>query len=82
MEVDTEAAMSLISEETQKCLLPKVKLQKPGVHINAYTAEAIPVVGVLTVQVKYQDYSGSQALYVVGGNGLRLLGRNRLQHVK
>ena len=82
MEVDTGAAVSLISEKTQRCLFPKVKLEKPEVRLNTYTAEAIPVVGVLTVQVKYRDYSGSHALYVVGGNGPTLLGRDWLQHVR
>ena len=41
MEVDTGAAVSLISEETQKHLFPKAKLQKPEVRLNTYTAEAI-----------------------------------------
>ena len=82
MEVDTDAAVLLISKETQRCLFPKVKLEKPEVRLNTYRVEAIPVVGVLTVQVKYRDYSGSHALYVVEGNGPTLLGHDWLQHVR
>ena len=56
MEVDTGSAVSLLSEETQKRLLPKGRLHQTKVHLKSYTSESIPVVGVLRVQVKYQAY--------------------------
>ena len=82
MEIDTGAAVSLISEETQKRLFPKGSLRQPEVHLKTYTLESIPVVGVLRVQVKYQAYWGYHDLYAVGGNGPTLLGRDRLQFVR
>ena len=65
MEVDTGAAVTLMSEETQKSLFPKVKLQKPKVRLQTYTTKQLSVLGVLTVQVVYRDYTGSHTLYVV-----------------
>ena len=53
MEIDTGAAVSLISEGTQKRMFPKRSLRQPEVHLNTYTLESIPEVEVLRVQVKY-----------------------------
>ena len=82
MEIDTGAAVSLISEETQKRLFPKGSLHQPEVHLKTHTSESIPIVGVLRLQVKYQTYLGYHDLYVVGGNGPTLLGRDWLQFVR
>ena len=82
MEIDTGAAVSLISEETQKHLFPKGSLRQPEVCLKTYTSESIPVIGVLRVQVKYRGYLGSHDLYVVSGNGPALLGRDWLQFVR
>ena len=81
MEVDTGAAVSLMSEQTQKHLFPNVKLQSSKVRLLTYTAEPLPVLGVLTVQVTYRDYMGMHSLYVVRGNGPTLLGRDWLQKI-
>jgi len=40
MEVDTGAAVSLISEPTQRKWFPKTKLQKTSVKLHIYTAES------------------------------------------
>lgn len=53
MEVDTGAAVSLIAEETQQWLLPSLVREEPTVRLTTYTAEEIPVVGVIRVQVEY-----------------------------
>jgi len=66
----------------QKRLFPKGSLRQPEVRLKTYTSESIPVVGVLRVQVKYQTYMGYHDLYVVGGNGPTLLGRDWLQFVR
>ena len=52
MEVDTGAAVSLMSEATQKRLFPQVKLQKTTMKLQTYTAEALSVLGTSKVQVK------------------------------
>lgn len=45
-------------------------------------AKEMPVLGQLTVNVRYGDYSGSHTLYIVEGNGLCLLGRDWLQYIR
>ena len=42
----------------------------------------MPVLGQLTVNVRYGDYSGSHTLYVVKGSGPCLLGRDWLQYIR
>ena len=49
MEVNIGVVVSLMLEETQKHLFPKVKLQSPKVRLHIYTTEPLPVLGVLTV---------------------------------
>ena len=79
MEINTRAAVSLISEKTQKRLIPKGSLRQPKVSLKTYTSESITVIGVLRVQVKYRNYFGFRDLYVVGGNGPTLLSHDWLQ---
>lgn len=78
MEVDAGAAVSLISEVTQKVF---TQLQNSAALLTTYTTEAIPVVGVLSVQVKYGAYT-TIGLYMVEGKGPTFLGRDWLQHIR
>ena len=82
MEVDTGAAVSLMSEATQKRLFPQVKLQKTTMKLQTYTAEALSVLGTLEVQVKYGNYEGKHNLFVVSGNGPTLFGRDWLMDIR
>ena len=82
MELDTGAAVSLISECTKERLFPRAPLQKPVVALRTYTAEPIPVRGVLKVDVKYRNYTGTQTLYVVAGEGPSLLCCGWLRNVQ
>ena len=43
--------------------------------LRTYTSDPIHVVGQMTVEVKYQGYTGQHDLYVVSGNGPSLIGR-------
>ena len=45
MEVDTGAAVSIISEETGKTLFPNLKLQPSKLVLKTYTEEPMAVVG-------------------------------------
>ena len=45
MEIDTGAAVSLISKEMLDSLLPATKLSKPSLVLCTYTSEPIPVLG-------------------------------------
>ena len=74
MEIDTGAAVSLVSEATYKTLFPGLPLSKPALKLRTYTAEPITVLGRLRVRVKYKKYKGSHDLIVVQGSGPSLLG--------
>ena len=78
MELDTGAAVSLISEETYKKSFPDVSLQELTVKLKSYSGEDIPVIGQMEVLVKYNHQEGNLPLLVVKGNGRSLFGRNWL----
>ena len=82
MEVDTGAAVSLISESTKRKLFPATQLSKSPVALCTYSLEPITVLGQLPVEVKYNDYVGTHTLFVVKGNGSNLLGRDWLQEIR
>ena len=82
MEVDTGAAVTLISQKTQKSLFPNAVLEKPGLKLPTYTTEPIRVLGQMNVSVKHRGYQGQQVLYVVSGRGPSLLGRNWLSDIQ
>ena len=82
MEIDTGAAVSLISQTTQEDLFPSARLDKSSLVLRTYTAETIPVLGQMEVEVRYGEYTGHHKLYVVRGKGPPLLGRNWLQHIR
>ena len=82
MEVDTGAAVSIISKKTHASLFPRAPLHTPKVQLRTYTSDPIHVVGQMTVEVKYQDYTGQHDLYVVAGNGPSLIGRDWLTHIR
>jgi len=82
MEVDTGAAVSLMSIATQKKLFPNVKLKKSAVQLQTYTSESLSVLGTMEVQVRYGSYVGKHTLYVVNGNGPTLFGREWLMKIR
>jgi len=74
MEVDTGAAVSIISAQTHKKFFPKASLQQTSIKLRTYMDEAMPVLGELAVDVTYQGNTYARTLYVVQGNGPSLLG--------
>ena len=80
MEVDTEAAVSLITEQQQQELFPMAVLRHSKVTSRTYTAKRLPVVGEMHVHVQYCDQTSDLPLLVVRGVGPALLGRGQLQH--
>ena len=77
MELDTGAAVSLISDRTH--MFPCIKLTRRNLHLKSYTGEPIAVLGELLVQVKYKQQHKHLALVVAAGFGPTLMGRNWLQ---
>ena len=82
MQVDAGAAVSLMSETTQKKLFPHGKLQKTTLRLQTYTAEALSVLGTLEVLVNYGNYTGKHTLVVVNGNGPTLFGQDWLMDIR
>ena len=82
MELDTGAAVSIISDETRKTLFADQKLRKSTLVLKTYTEEPMQVVGQLNVRVKYGVQEAKLVLVVVGGNGPSLFGRNWLKYLR
>ena len=82
MEVDTGAALSIISERTWKKNFPGITLKKADVVLKTYTNERMTVMGELLVQVAYKQQCEHLPIVVVAGDGPSLLGRNWLKHIR
>ena len=76
MEVDTEAATSVMSESRFAELWPGRSLKTSKVRLRSYTKDEIPVVGCCQVTVTCQDQSVQNLpLMVVAGSGPCLFSR-------
>ena len=85
MEVDTGAAVSLISRSAYDSLWngPDEPLLKSSPYrLTTYTGEIIQPCGTCDVSVDYDDRHFQLPLLVVPGEGPSLLGRNWLQVVQ
>ncbi len=81
MELDTGAALTLISESKRKAIFPKEKLRPANLVLKTYTNEPSEVMGTLNVRVQYESQLKKLVLVVIAGNGPSLLGRNWLNHI-
>ena len=83
MELDTGAAVSVISEQTYKTVLSQQPpLQVSNLQLHTYTGEKLTVLGQVSVNVQYGDQSLSLPVIVVSGTGPNLVGRDWLKHIK
>ena len=82
MEVDTGAAVSLMTQEVKGKLFPEATLQQSTTQLRTYTGEPIEVVGELPVTATYGNQSNNLTLYIVPGKRPMLLGREWLQNIK
>ena len=82
MEVDTGAALSVISETTRNRIFPKEKLHSTDLILKTYTDEQLEVLGTLNMKVQYGDQTQKLKLVVVAGDGPTLLGRNWLKYIR
>ena len=65
MEVDTGAAVSIISNQTRRSLFPDIELRKCAIVLKTYTEEAMEVIGQLNVRVTYGSQEAKLVLVVV-----------------
>ena len=82
MEVDTGAAVSIISENTRQTLFAGLKLHRTILCLKTYTEEYMQVTGQLRVVVQYGKQQEKLVLIVVAGNGPSLFGRNWLKYLQ
>ena len=82
MEVDTGAALSVISESTQQSVFPEKPLHPSKLILKTYTDEQMEVKGTLNMRVRYGDQKKKLVLVVVGDDGSSLLGRNWLKYIR
>ena len=81
MEVDTGARKSIISERTYGRQFSHIPLQSANVKLRAYNGGQIPVLGQITVTVKYQGQRAVLPLLVIKGHGSTLCGRDWLRQL-
>ena len=82
MEVDTGAAVSIISAGTKEELFPDFQLTSTSLILTTYTGEETEITGEMQVEVSYGDYKGCLRLYVVEGTGPTLMGRDWLRFIR
>ena len=81
MEIDTGAAVSIVSKQEYDSKFSSYELRKSAVVLKTYTSESLEVAGEITVHVRYKDQEANLDLVVVQGEGPALLGRNWLNHL-
>ena len=85
MEIDTGAAVSLISEATYSRLWAgssAPKLEPSDLKLRTYSGEELELVGEATVKVTYDQQEEDLSLLVVKGSGPSLLGRDWLARIR
>ena len=82
MQIDTGAAVTVVSSIPHFGIIHPAPLQKCDVSLKTYTGEEISVLGKIVTTVSYKDQSENLSLFVVNGNGPSLLGHDWLQHLK
>ena len=82
IELDTVAAVTLVSEETLQRKWSNVTLQTSTARLHTYSAEPLPVVGQAEVQVQYGEQELKLPLILAGGKGPSLFGRGWLSRIQ
>ena len=84
MELDTGAALTIMSETTYYALWPQggPTIHQSTISLKTYTGEPIKVRGRAEVQVEYNDQTLQLPILVVEGSGPTLLGRNCLHELR
>ena len=84
MELDTGATLSTVGERIYKELLAMdYSLKKSHIKLHCYNNLPVPVLGCITIPVKYANNVECHLdLLVVGGNRPALFGRNWIKHFK
>ena len=83
MEVDTGAALSIMSQEQQEQIFPSAHLRKSNVVLRMHSAEQLKVVGEMPVYVQYGEQKQDLSTYCSGrwtnSVGSQLVGENSFE---
>ena len=82
MEVDTGAAVSVISESLYKRRFRKKKLMPSNCVLRTYSKQSLRLLGSISVTAKCNGITRVLTLLVVKGNGPALLGRDWIKKLK
>ncbi|XP_077565114.1 uncharacterized protein LOC144180699 [Haemaphysalis longicornis] len=86
MELDTGAAMSVMSEAEFATHFPKASFRKANVKLVTYNGTPVPIKGIVDVTVQYHDQSMRLPLVIAketeGARMPSLFGRNWLEKIK
>ncbi|XP_048059455.1 uncharacterized protein K02A2.6-like [Megalobrama amblycephala] len=82
MEIDTGAAVSIVSDAVYHKTLKHVCLKPTNIVLKTYTGEPVAIRGVMDVEVELNGQSATLPLYVVKGDYPTLLGRGWLETMK
>ena len=82
MELDTGAAMTIMSEAQYSELFPEMELRESKVLLKTYSRERLSVKGEIAVCVQHNGQSQELVLTIVAGQGPSLLGRDWLKHLR
>lgn len=82
MELDTGAAVSVVSLHDFRKLFPRKQLRPTMLTPRTYTGDLVKPKGLALVIVQHKDQSKELPLYVVETKGPALLGREWLQEIR
>ena len=83
MELDTGAAVSVISEITFESIFKQsISLHSSDITLRTYLGKELPVLGTVQVEVQYESQKATLPLIVIKGQGASLLGRNWLTSIR
>ncbi|XP_039518223.1 uncharacterized protein K02A2.6-like [Pimephales promelas] len=82
MEIDTGAAVSIVSDAVYHKTLKHVYLKPSKIVLKTYTGEPVTIKGVMDVEVELNGQSATLPLYVVKGKYPALLGRQWMEKIK
>ena len=80
-EVDTGAAVTVISQEVCRKTFPNLRLQSCFVLLKPYTESQAQVQGEAQVDMSYGEQRGKFTLYMIKGSVSCLLSQNWLKHI-
>ncbi|KAL2088270.1 hypothetical protein ACEWY4_015169 [Coilia grayii] len=82
MEVDTGAAVSVISESLYKRRFRSLKLSPANCVLKTYSQESLKLMGKFTAKVKCKEHTKKLEVLVVKGKGPALMGRDWISQLK